>query len=315
MVTLMSGSRFRRILCPVDFSEPSRHALRAALAVASWYEAEVMVRYVFANSPSLELPFVALTTVERERLLRRMRDLAEPVPVGVKLGCAVEEAPDARASILQQANATGADLLVMGSHGRSGVARWFLGSVTESVMRRAACPVLVVPPRAPDEAGEGWFQAAHPRILCPVDRSAGSLKALEWALAMAQEREARLTVLGVIEMPPELREHLPPSGEMDIDRLHAAARAAELERLRSFIPDSVRTYCSVETVVEEGGAYRQILTQARERRSDLIVMGVQGRGAMDLFVFGSNTQHVVRAALCPVLIVREAVPSQAGAPS
>jgi nucleotide-binding universal stress UspA family protein len=71
------------------------------------------------------------------------------------------------------------------------------------------------------------------------------------------------------------------------------------------IPESVRTYCGVETVVQEGAAYRQVLLVAAEHKSDLIVMGVHGRGAVDLMVFGSNTARVIRAATCPVLVVRQ----------
>jgi nucleotide-binding universal stress UspA family protein len=70
------------------------------------------------------------------------------------------------------------------------------------------------------------------------------------------------------------------------------------------VPDQVRTYCTVETSVVEGRAYREILRQAAERNTDVIVMGVHGRGAVDLLVFGSTTHHVIRAAACPVLVVR-----------
>jgi nucleotide-binding universal stress UspA family protein len=80
--------------------------------------------------------------------------------------------------------------------------------------------------------------------------------------------------------------------------------AVSLERLRELVPLSARGYCTVETVAREGAAYRQILKVAAEQRSDLIVMGVHGRSAMDLFLFGSNTARVIRAATCPVMITR-----------
>jgi universal stress protein A len=111
-----------------------------------------------------------------------------------------------------------------------------------------------------------------------------------------------LTVLHAIEVPPELLEHTvtPP---IDVDAVRAAAEAARLQQLRELIPDSARTFCRIHTVVREGAARFEILKVAAEEGSDLIVMGVQGRNAMDLLVFGSNTLRVCRSASCPVLSV------------
>ena len=141
------------------------------------------------------------------------------------------------------------------------------------------------------------------RILCPVDFSEFSRHALHHAIALGQWFESEVTA-HAIEVPPEFREHVLITGDFDVDAVRAAAEAACFRRLRELIPDSVRTYCGVETVVREGAAYRQILQLAAERKIDLIVMGVQGRGAVDLALFGSQTAHVVRAATCPILIVR-----------
>jgi nucleotide-binding universal stress UspA family protein len=75
-------------------------------------------------------------------------------------------------------------------------------------------------------------------------------------------------------------------------------------RHRDLIPDQARTFATINTAVVEGGAYRRVLQRAAEEQTDLIVMGVHGRSAIDLLVFGSTTHHVIRAATCPVLIVR-----------
>jgi nucleotide-binding universal stress UspA family protein len=159
---------------------------------------------------------------------------------------------------------------------------------------------MVVPRRAPDAAiGE---PVQFRGILCPVDFSEGSTNALSYALNLAEEADAQLTVLHVIEIPPELREN-PLSAGFDVDGVRAAAEADALRRLRDLVPEQARSYCTVETAVREGAAYREILKVAAERRSDLIVMGVQGRGAVDLMLFGSNAARVVRAAACPVLVV------------
>jgi universal stress protein A len=179
----------------------------------------------------------------------------------------------------------------------------FLGSVTEKVIRKAPCPTLVVPPRAPAVSPDAPIQFR--RILCPVDFSDTSLGALEYAMSLAEETDARLTLLHVIDLPPELRENALVA-DLDVNRVRASAEAEARRRLCQLVPGEVRAYCTVETAVVEGGAYRQVLHQAAADDSDLIVMGVQGRGAVDLLVFGSTTHHVVRGARCPVLIVRSA---------
>src|SRR5262249_49240582 len=98
--------------------------------------------------------------------------------------------------ILAQAADMSADLLVLGTHGRSGFERLFLGSVTEKVLRKASCPVLTVPPGLPDAVPASPIRYAC--ILCPVDFSESSLRALEYALSLAQETDARLAVLHVV---------------------------------------------------------------------------------------------------------------------
>src|SRR5512145_3166775 len=126
---------------------------------------------------------------------------------------------------------------------------------------------------------------------------------MAYALNLAEEADAHLTLLHVIEMPPELREN-PLAPDFDIDRIHAAAEADARRRLQELIPDQARTYSIVETAVVEGRAYRRVLQRSAEEQADLIVMGVHGRSAIDMLVFGSTTHHVIRAGTCPVLIVR-----------
>ena len=295
--------RIAHVLCPVDFSDISQHALDHAAAIAGWYEARLTLLYVFANFPVMDVPPLVLEPPDRERLMAGLRGMAGAVPKQVPVDFRIEGAPYVHEEILAQLGATHADLLVLGTHGRSGFQRLFLGSVTEKVIRKATCPTLVVPPRAPDVPAGAPVQFR--RILCPVDFSVSSLDALAYAINMAQEADAQLTLLHVVELPPVLNEApmMPPP---DLARVRDAAADDARERLHALIPESARTYCTVETAVVEGRAYREILRHATEQQSDLIVMGVHGRRALDLLVFGSTTDHVIRASACPVLIVRSA---------
>jgi nucleotide-binding universal stress UspA family protein len=186
----------------------------------------------------------------------------------------------------------------MGSHGRSGIQRVIFGSVAERVLRSAPCPVMVVPPH--DGVAPSAVSFKH--IVCAIDFSASWLAGLTWAKSLAEQADARLSLLHVIEVPPELR--VPAVSYDNVDGLHAAVEADILARLRSFVPPSASPFCFVETATAAGAAGHAILRFAEERDADLIVMGAQGHRAFDRWLFGSKTQDVVCGSTCPVLTVR-----------
>lgn len=299
----------RRILCPVDLSESSRLATAHAAALAAWYESELTVLHVFSNVPvfdmapalgSTVLPPVSLKEIDRSAMLHALQAFVAPVSGHAKVDVQLLEAPDPRREILAQAKALQADLVVMGTHGRSGFDHLLLGSVTEQIIRKAPCPVLVVPRHAAPAATSA--AAPFKRIVCAVDFSAASIRALAYALDLAREADARISLVHVIEMPPELGE-FPFAADFNVNGVRAAAEAEYLQRLRALIPQDARAYCTVATQVSEGRAHREILRVAAEEKAEVIVMGVQGRGAVDLMLFGSNAHAVIRGANCPVLIV------------
>jgi nucleotide-binding universal stress UspA family protein len=201
-----------------------------------------------------------------------------------------------------------ADLLVIGTHGRTGFDRLVLGSVTEKVLRKAACPVLSVPRRAPDAVRAA--PVVFKQILCPIDFSDSSMHALNYAMSLAQEADAHLTVLHVMVYDlqveaPEMYETVIADRRLSVTDFRTRCEEYSRERLRAAVPDTVRAYCIVETVLATGKPYREILRVAAEQQADLIVMAVRGRGAVDLTFFGSTTQHIVRQATCPVLTLRK----------
>jgi nucleotide-binding universal stress UspA family protein len=289
------------VLCAVDFSDFSRRAVDHAVALARWYRARLTILHVVPIRPTMELPPVPISGDDRERMVAEVTRFLSQASPDLAFETAVEEASSVPDEILRQAEALGADLLVVGSHGRSGFERLLLGSVTERIVHKAPCPTLVVPRHAPDKDPHQTVQFR--RILCPVDFSDTSTRALAYAKSLAEETAAHLTVLYVIEVPPELREHS-FRDVIDVDRVRAAAEADCLHRLRQLFPDKARRDCRIETAVREGAAYHEILKRAADEHADLIVMGVRGRGAVDLLLFGSNTARVARAAECPVLIIR-----------
>jgi nucleotide-binding universal stress UspA family protein len=104
---------------------------------------------------------------------------------------------------------------------------------------------------------------------------------------------------------PEMYETVIADRRLTVTDYRTRCEQYAQERLQAAVPDTVRAYCAVETMLATGKPYREILRVAAEQRADLIVMGVQGRGAADLMLFGSTTQHVVRQATCPVLTLRK----------
>ena len=232
------------------------------------------VLHVFANWPIVNaIPPLGPATVEAFSLRpddrsrssaswwRRSASHAGDVAITVVL----REALDIHREILAQAESLHADLVVMGSHGRSGFDRLMLGSMTEKVLRKATCPVMVVPRRVGDaRARHVHFQ----RILCPVDFSESSLDAVAHALSLAEEADAHLTLLNVIELPPELLEP-PMATGFNLAQVRAHTEAERQRRLEGLVPDAVRPFCGVETVVHEGRAAREILRQAADRTIDL----------------------------------------------
>lgn len=298
-----------RILCPVDFSEFSRRALDYSIGIARWYGANVTALHVCpitVNAPAIgPAPGAFVPTVASPVDMQLLRDMlknfvAAEAAEGVRIDMQVIEAPVVQ-EIVAQAQLLPADLLVLGTHGRSGVERVLLGSVTEKLLHQAPCPVLTVPRAAADAVpvAPGLFT----RILCPTDFSPASDAAVKWALAIAQEAQADLLLLHVFEVPAV-------SAQEAFPRSTLAAYRREYEQwctaqLRSAVPADARTWCSVQELTASGSAHREIRRIAAERACDLIVMGVgQSRGLADR-VLGSTSQHVVRSASCPVLTVRE----------
>jgi nucleotide-binding universal stress UspA family protein len=294
-----------RILCPVDFSDFSRLALDYAVALARWYGSRLTVLHVhhaLVPAAAQLAPFapvepIVVAASDLEHIRRR---LAAYVPAEAQARLPLEATAvegDPAREIL--AEAVSADMIVMGTHGRSGFERLVLGSVTEKVLRRATCSVVTIPVCAPPAAET--VPVLFRRIVAAVDFSDVSMYALRHAASLAVEVDAHLTVMHVIEAPERLA--------LWIDRDDATSRVREWtkaaqRRLRSAVSDELREYAQVVQRVETGCAYREILRVADDQQADLIVIGAHGHGVVDTMFVGSTAQHVVRTAVCPVLTVR-----------
>jgi nucleotide-binding universal stress UspA family protein len=215
----------------------------------------------------------------------------------VRIETAIVSATDAHREIVLQAERLHADLIVLGTHGGSGFDRLLLGSTAEKVLRKAACPVLTVPPRTPDVPATATVPFTH--IVCATDFSETSKATVDYALSLARESHAALTLTHVIDTYPLYVDFAPPAA-IDVQAWTEQAQ----KRLHAMVPEAVRVACRVEEVVRTGPPYREIVALAAERHADLIVLGIRGTRAVDRFFFGSTAHHVVRQATCAVMTLR-----------
>ncbi len=295
--------RFERILCPTDFSKYSFRAADYAVSLAKHYEGEVNFVHVVPEvllHPD-QYPYLVEPVRAEPEIRSRAHDRLDAFVAltraeQVKSRFSVEEGA-AVATILDVAKKEKSDLICLGTHGREGVERLVLGSVAEKVLRKAPCPVLTISEPGEEEAIR---PAVFKNILCAVDFATLSLRSLEYALSLAQEAGGNLLLVNVVEW---FSEEPGWDVQLNIEDYRAQMEASVLERLNEIVPAEVRDWCDVETVVRSGKPYRDILELASERDVGLIVMGVRGRNPLDLMLFGSTTQHVVRHAKCPVLTI------------
>jgi nucleotide-binding universal stress UspA family protein len=292
--------KIKLILCPIDFSEFSVSAYQHALSLAEHYQAKLVAQHIVEmwRHPSADFAASAGLYEEYSQALRESgnkqlqefvenhtHDDIQPELV-VQIGVAAD-------SIVSFAQLQKADVIVMGTHGRRGFDRLMLGSVTDRVMRTASCPVLAAskPAHGSVAAGKERGHVHHlSRILFCADFSENSERALRYAISATAEYDAELTLLHVLEGVPS-----PAKTE--------EATAAAADRLDKLIPPEGRKSLKIRTAVRTGKPYPQIIQLAMEAQIDLVIMGVRGRGALDVAVFGSTTYRVMQLGSCPVLAV------------
>jgi nucleotide-binding universal stress UspA family protein len=286
--------QLKSILCPIDFSEFSVKAYDYAQSLAGHYKAELLVQHVLYSSHAFYIDAAYRATCRKLRTdaLRKLREFAKrQTRTKVQPQCVVQDG-NASDKILSFAETQGVNLIVMGTHGLRGVDRLMLGSVTERVLRKARCPVLVV--RKPVHDFVSPRENADPinlkRIVLCMDFSDHAHRALKYALSIAREYHAELTLLHVLE-------HLP--GSTDLQN----ARAKVTKQLKELVPPRARKPSLVKFLVRIGKPYQEIIKVASETQTDLAIMGVRGRSSLDSALFGSTTYRAIQLGPCPVLAV------------
>jgi len=294
MTVTSTGARLtlKTILFTTDFSEASAAALPYVQGLAKWFGAKVVIAHATSAVAPLALPMEPIPMemdFDWDQAKRRLDAFihSDPVP-GAQCEAALCRG-DLWSSIPELIRKYDVDLVVLGTHGREGVKKIVLGSGAEQIFRRADCPVLTIGPRAlqRDVAFESWKH-----VLFATDFSEGSLHALPYALSIAEENQAQLTLAHFVALVPMQRQEM----------VEEQAR----KRLRALLPEESANWCTPECVVRFEFPSDGILRLAEQRGADVIVMGVHKTNAPRAAAHmpWAIAYEIVCHAHCPVLTVR-----------
>lgn len=274
----------RQILSPVDFSDLSGHALRYASMLTRCGNARLVAAYAETFSPPPYFTGRQVGELERqfrdafrgaESALRRFVDAELDAEAASATEVRVVEALPVD-GIRRLTRELKADLVVMGTHGRSGVNRLMLGSVAERVLRESEVPVLTV-------RGDTAAAVTPPKnILCPVNNTPAGREALSMAMHLARCFGGNVVALHVNE----------------------GGAAQAIGDLCGWVPEEFRSHCTIQELTREGDAAEEIVSLAKETPCDLLVIGARHRLFFDSTVLGATTARVVRHAPCAVLTVK-----------
>lgn len=298
MANVEVGTRIalKNILYLTDFSEPSEAALPFATSVAREYGAKIYAFHVFIPAAyTYTTPEVTEVSIEAQEDAAKLNmQRLEAQLTGLPHESIIEAATGIWPALEQAIKDYAIDLIVLGTHGRTGTRKLLLGSAAEEIFRRSHVPVLTI---GPSEHHGAHRSAKFRRVLFPTDFTPESLAAAPYAISMAQENEAQLILLHVTK-EPEIR---------PTDRGVEDAMSNLMFLLHEVVPTSAEPWCRLQAVVQFGSPAEQILKVAKERDADLIVLGVRDPGPFmgAATHLERNTAHkVVVHAACPVLTVR-----------
>jgi nucleotide-binding universal stress UspA family protein len=278
----------KHILFTTDFTAASSAALPFAAGLARRYGANITVLHVVPPEPKIAVPLDVVPDLDKVRITaeQQMSAFVNDASLhGISHDQLLERGP-VWEEVSTVVDDRGIDLIVLGTHGRHGIKRFVLGSVAEEIFRQAKCPVLTI---GPEIQHDGIAEGIVTRILFATDFSPGSLHALPYAISLAEEHQARITMLHVIE---EVDEATMEFLDQQRDKC--------VRQLTSLLPAGVKG----EYFVEYGPVADTILKIAAEEQVNLIIMGARHASFAVAHVPWPAVHSVVCHAHCPVLTVR-----------
>jgi len=286
-----------KILVPVDFSPFSDYAADFAIFLAQKYNAKITLLHVVVMYE---------TEVDEEEHVKQLEKLVERKEQSsseymekhhqklkerhIEIDSVIIRGVSAATAILDYISKNDFDLIVMGTHGRTGIKSWIYGSVAEKVVRLARIPIITMHDKKPS------LQIKN--ILVPVDFSDNSKTGIEEAQKIAPEFRAKISYIHVIEQKLQPSFHV-----IGVESVFTADH-----NLKEITEEKLKDFCqqkndSSSIKVMEGSSHQVIADYAQEINADIIVMSTRGFSGIEHLLIGSTTERVVRIAQCPVLTV------------
>ena len=292
---------FKNILVPIDFSDFSDKALEYALQLAESFQSNLTILHalvLFQDDVGEEekLHEYEEWIKRREQKIydQMKKNLQKIKGKGLKFKSVILRGVNAADAILEYLDNHPFDLVAMGTHGRTGLKHFLLGSISEKVVRLSPIPVLTI--------HRSLAKFKLNKILVPIDFSIPSKDAADKAIGFSSLYEAVLEFIHVIEQ--DIHPSFYASGIDSIFEIDKGLQKRVIENLREFMADQLPPNIRTNYLVREGKAHREIVDYAKEHGIDLIVIATQGLTGLDYALLGSTTEKVVRWATCPVLTVK-----------
>lgn len=321
----------KKIMCAVDFSDFTDTILSYSVALCKEFDAKLFLVHVVIDVHTLLK--LNETSIDAEELqkghIRNARELLEDLVVQdltVEHEFLISQG-DPADEISRFAREQEADMVITATHGKSGVKRLLIGSVTEKLIKTLHCPLLVLHTREHDFISPTGFEMKMKKVLVGCDFSPDSKLAFDYGLSLAQEFQAELYLAHVVK--PTEHIELKASDYIDVkpgdyvnwrspdyfemqqkiteerrEKINELRRQLE-RQLYFMVPEESRNWCTPKTSLLDGEPYKELINYARDQEIDIIVLGIRGHTLWEKLLVGSTTDRVIRHSPCPVLAVRQ----------
>lgn len=295
--------KINKTLCPVDFSKCSKVALKNAIELAKKVKGELHLFHAIlmyeddSYKPDDRLPdnIVSYELIE-EISNQKLKNIASDHKSDTfKIVTASSRAFSAAEEILNYAEDNHVDLIIMGTHGRSAISHFLLGSVAERVIRMAKCPVMTF---RKDSKNLGDYK----KILVPIDFSEHSKLVLRYALKLADTYNSSITLFHSFEQ--QVHPAFYASGKTSLFEIDRELRQRATEAMTKLRNEFGKSNISTNYMLAEGPAYHEIVEYAKKENFDLLVIATHGLRGLEHSLIGSTTEKVIRHAELPVLTVK-----------
>lgn len=323
----------KKILCAIDFSDFTKITLSYGIALAKEFGSQLNLCHIVSN-PMTQftysqsyIDFEKIQTYEEEQIISAQTRLEElikdydiPYDIIVKSGHVADD-------IGRIALENNIDMVIAATHGRSGIKRFLIGSVTDRLMKTLHCPLLVLHSRKSHFVSQVDHHIHLKKILVGCDFSNDSELAFKYGLSLAQDFQAELHLAHVLKSPEPIHTgtvdammyqtgdhiswnlsnyHEKIESPITDEQAQRSKFLSHLERkLLDMIPEECRNWCTPIVVLLEGEPYQELIKYSEHKNVDLIVLGIRGHSLLERFLIGSTTDRVIRRATSSVLAVRQ----------